>query len=128
MRRFSAHDKDGGRVFHGPAKPIPMGQRDAVQHSHRGFAEVEQHHSKASGMQKKIHGSHGMFGISAAAHPQEALERHARCMGGSGMKTVVNIDDCTDLASCGGLRQDVQVQRGSTGRPRTVDFSNYAPR
>jgi len=58
-------------------KPVPIGQRNAIEHSRARFANVQQHHAESPRIQKKICGMHCMFGISVTTDPKQLLQLRA---------------------------------------------------
>jgi len=59
-------------------------------------------------MQKQIRCPHCMFGISAAAHPDQPFEQQSRGCARSRIEPVVRIDNRADFTAAGGLRQHMQ--------------------
>ena len=68
-------------MLDGATEAIPIGERDSIQDTWIGFAEIEQHDAETTGMQEKVCGANGMFGIAAATDPENAIELDAGGMG-----------------------------------------------
>ncbi|HSU57711.1 MAG TPA: hypothetical protein VLI55_00240 [Bryobacteraceae bacterium] len=61
-------------MFNGPAKAVPIGQRNAIQNPWAGFTQIQQHHAESASMQQQVGRAYGMLRVPTAAYPKQVIE------------------------------------------------------
>jgi len=76
-------------MLDGAAKAVPVRQRNAVQDTRRGIAQIQQYNAEAACMQEEVRSANRVFGIASGTNPEKAIELDPGALGGNRIKAVV---------------------------------------
>jgi hypothetical protein len=117
-------DESGAHSFGGVAEAEPGGEGDALGVADFKISQVHGDDAEATGLDEEVRGLEGVFGVVAAADPEQMGEIDAGGFGFGGIEGTGSIDEGAEFVAAGGLGEEGDEQAHAAGRGRAVDFGH----